>query len=204
MMQVCGLKKLTGGRYLVSLEGDKSFPLYGKEVDAFGIHEDGALKEEDYSAIMRELLPKRAKLCAMHYLQSMDRTEHQLRKRLASLFYPEEVIGQAVAYVKKYHYIDDVRYAVNYMEYRKDSKSMRQMEQELYQKGISKEAFQEAAQQIESPDEEQQIRRWLEKKHYTEGLADRKETERIYRFLLRKGYNSTTIGRVMRFESLYE
>lgn len=203
-MQICGVKKLSGGRYLVSLEGEVRFPLYGKELDVFDIREDGLIKESDLSVIMQEILPKRAKLCAMHYLQSMDRTEFQLRRKLESLFYPEEIIGQAVEYVKKYHYIDDVRYSVNYMEYRKDSKSIRQMEQELYQKGISKETFQEAVQQIEGPDEEQQIRQWLKKKHYTASDADRRETERIYRFLLRKGYNSTIIGRVMRLESLYE
>lgn len=203
-MQICELKKLTGGRYLVSLEGDIRFPLYGKEMEELGICEESGIKESDYRMIMEELLPKRACLCAMHYLQSMDRTEHQLRTKLQSLFYPEEIVEHAVRYVKGYHYIDDVRYAASYMEYRKDSRSIRQMEQELYRKGISKESFQEALQQVEMPDEERQIRQWLEKKHYMASRADRRETERIYRFLLRKGYSATAIGRVMRLESLYE
>lgn len=204
MKQVCELRKLTGGRYLVVLEDDFFFPLYGKELEEFGIHEDGPLREEVLLKILQELLPKRAKLCAMHFLQSSDRTEHQLRRKLVSLFYPEEIVDEAVAYVKRYRYIDDVRYAVSYMEYRRDSKSMRQMEQELYQKGISRESFLEAAQQIDVPDEEEQIRKWLVKKNYSGTSADRKEKERMYRFLLRKGYGAARIQRVLSLEEAYE
>lgn len=204
MRQIEGIRKLTGGRYLVSLDADEQFPLYGKELDEFAIYEEGELQDQDYERIMQEILPKRAKLCAMHYLEHMDRTEYQLRKKLASLFYPDRIIDEAVDYVKHYHYIDDVRYAVSYIEYRKDNKSMRQLEQELLLKGISRESFQAAAEQIEVPDEEQQIRRWLDKKHYTGEEADPRETEKIYRFLLRKGYRSSAVSRVMRTLDLYE
>lgn len=204
MRQVYELRKLTGGRYLVVLEDDFFFPLYGKELEEFGIREDSVLRDETAAQILQELLPQRARLCAMHFLQSADRTEHQLRRKLESLFYPEEVINEAVEYVKKYRYIDDVRFAVNYMEYRRDSKSMRQMEQELYQKGISKEDFSEAAQQIETPDEAAQIRQWLVKKNYSGDRSDQKETERICRFLLRKGYHTAEIQRALRRPDLYE
>ena len=132
MKQICEIKKLTGGRYLVLLEDESMFPLYAKELEEFGIKEEGYLGEREIERIFREILPKRSKLCAMHFLQSTDRTEYQLRKKLESLFYPEDIIEEAVSYVKKFHYIDDMRYAVNYLECHKDSKSMRQLEQELY------------------------------------------------------------------------
>ena len=140
----------------------------------------------------------------MHFLQSTDRTEYQLRKKLESLFYPEETIEEAVSYVKKFHYIDDMRYAVNYLECHKDSKSMRQLEQELYKKGISRETFQKAAEQSEFPKETEQIRYWLEKKHYPGQGAEKKETEKICRFLLRKGYRMSDIQKVIRCDDLYE
>lgn len=204
MRQIQELRKLTGGRYLVVFEDGSCFPLYAKELDAFSIREGGTLSEEDFEKIQGELLTKRAKLCAMHFLQRMDRTEQQLRKKLETLFYPADVVETAVSYVKSYHYIDDVRYAVSYMEYRREEKSVRRMEQELLQKGISKETFREALAQIETPDEEQQIRRWLDKKHYASVCQDQKERERIYRFLLRKGYSSSAVRRAMDMEYLYE
>lgn len=204
MRQVEELKKLTGGRYLVSLDDGNSFPLYGKELDEFRIQEETVLVDSDYDKIMTEVLPKRAKLCAMHVLEKMDKTEYQLRQKLAALFYPDNIVEEAIAYVKKYRYVDDLRYAVSYMEYRRENKSIRQLQQELYQKGVSAETVQEALEQIETPDEEQQIACWLQKKHYNSGAADYKETQKMYNFLLRKGYPSSAIQRVMRTQDLYE
>ena len=200
MRQTQEIRALTGGRYLIILEDGSSFPLYGKEVDAFAIREGKMLCDADYENIMQELLPKRAKLCAMHFLQKMDRTEQQLRRKLSTLFYPEEIIEQAVIDVQGSRSIDDERYAVSYIEYRKDRKSVRQMEQELLGKGISKEIFQQALSQIEKPDEDRQIRYWLEKKHYADVSSDLKERERIFRFLLRKGYSASSVRSAMQID----
>lgn len=204
MKQIEEIKKLTGGRYLIRLDDGSSFPLYGKELSAYGLQEGEALSETVCDAVMRDLLPKRAKICAMHILEKTDKTEFQLRQKLTALCYPEDIIEEAVAYVKKYHYIDDLRYAVRYMEYRQDRKSLRQMEQELYQKGISKEIIQEARSCIDVPDEDSQIQVWLKKKQYQPDTADQKELHRIYNFLLRKGYTSSAIQRNMCLMTWYE
>lgn len=188
----------------MTLEDGDAFPLYGKELTAYGIVEDEEISESDFCEIMEQVLPKRARMRAMYLLKAMDRTEAQLRRKLAEMHYPDEIVQNAIDYVKGYRYIDDLRYALSYMEYRKDSKSVRQMEQELYQKGVSKEIVEEAVQQIELPDEEVQIRSWLLKKHYDPKQAQQKETERMYRFLMRKGYSMSSIRRVVSLENLYE
>ena len=204
MRQIIEVKKLTGGRFLITLDDGICFPLYNKEIDELGIEEEGILEEDTFCLIMQEMLPKRAKLCAMHHLEKMDRTEYQLRTKLNSLKYPEHIVAEAVDYVKKFHYVDDVRYAVNYLEYRKDSKSLRQIEQELYQKGISKETYRMALEEIEKPDEEQQILALLQKKNYRPGETDRKEAGKIYNFLLRKGYSISAVQHAMHTDSLYD
>lgn len=204
MRQISSLEKLTSGRYLVTLEDGASFPLYGKELASYAITEDGTLSETGYETIMQELLPKRARMKAMYLLKAMDRTESQLRKKLEDCSYPAEIVENAIAYVKEYHYIDDVRYAVSYMEFRKESKSMQQLSRELYGKGISREDIAEAEAQITFPDEEKQIRHWIEKKKYCAKTADRKETSRFFNFLMRKGYSISSIQRVIRAEDLYE
>ncbi len=204
MRRICEVRKLTGGRYLVSFDTGERFPLYGRELEQFSIREDAVLPDSDFDRIMQELLPKRGRLCAMHFLERTDRTEQQLRRKLGALFYPEEIIDNAVDYMKQYHYVDDVRYAVRYIEYRMEHESLRRLEQQLYQKGISKEDFLAAAGQVESPDEERQIRQWLKKKHYPGEGADRKETDRMYRFLLRKGYSPSSVSRVMHMPEQYE
>lgn len=193
MRTVSEITPLSGGRYLIILEDGISFPLYRRELDAYGIETDRELSEADYCEIMQELLPKRARLKAMHLLEAMDRTESQLRRKLEELRYPEEIVTDALGYVKGFHYIDDLRYAVRYLEFRREGRSMRQLMTELYQKGIPRELIEQAAAQVEPPDEEQQVRALLLKKHYDAATADRKETERMYRFLARRGYSPSVI-----------
>ena len=198
MHQISEIEKRSSGRYLITLDDGLQFPLYGKELGTYGIEVDAVLTEEAYLEIMLELLPARAKKKALHLLERMDRTEQQLRTKLTEGGYPQEIVEQTLEYVKGFRYIDDVRYARTYMEYRKESKSLRQMEQELYQKGISRADVQEALEEMEAPDEEQQIRQWVVKKHFDVETADRQERDRLIRFLLRRGYGMAAIQRVLR------
>ena len=131
MHQISEIEKLSSGRYYISLDDGLQFPLYGKEMGKYGIEVNEVLSEEAYLEIMLELLPARAKKKALHLLERMDRTEQQLRTKLTEGGYPSEIVEQTLEYVKGFHYIDDVRYARTYMEYRKTGRSLRQMEREL-------------------------------------------------------------------------
>ena len=198
MHLISRIEKRSSGRYQILLEGEDSFPLYVKELRQYGIEEGGMLEDQAYEENMRELLPVRAKKKALYLLERMDRTEQQLYRKLTEGGYPETIAREAVDYVKSYHYIDDVRYATVYIESRRATRSLRQIERELYQKGIAKEDFQCAAAQLEAPDEERQIRSWIEKKGFCVSRADRKETDRFIRFLLYRGYGMSVIQKVLR------
>ena len=93
---------------------------------------------------MQEVLPKRAKLRAMNLLQGREYTTAQLRTKLQQGFYPAEIIELAIAYVTGFHYIDDLRYAVDYITYHEDSRSRRRIEQDLQGKGIPAATMEEA------------------------------------------------------------
>ena len=198
MHQISEIEKLSSGRYYITLDDGLQFPLYGTEMGKYGIEVNEVLSEEAYLEIMLELLPARAKKKALHLLERMDRTEQQLRTKLTEGGYPSEIVEQTLEYVKGFHYIDDVRYARTYMEYRKTGRSLRQMERELYQKGISRADFQKASEEMEAPDEEQQIRQWIMKKRFDAETADRQERDRLIRFFLRRGYGMAVIQRVLR------
>ena len=101
----------------------------------------------------------RAKRRALHILERSDRTEQELRDKLAKNYLPE-VVDAAVEYMKSYHSIDDHRYAVNYLNSRGKVRSSRQVEQELlYKKGVSKAVLEAAREEAEPQDEREQIRR---------------------------------------------
>lgn len=146
------------------------------------------LSEEEKSGDIR-----RARHRALHILERSDRTEQELRAKLERN-YRAEAVEDAISYVKQYHYLDDRRYAVNYLNSRGRVKSRRQVEQELlYKKGISKEILEEARTEAEPQDEREQIRRWMEKKQIHLETADPNELRRFYLFLLRRGFRSEDI-----------
>ena len=131
-------------------------------------------------------------------MERMDRTEAQLREKLRLGYYPEDVIEDAVAYVKSYHYVDDLRYAQNYVRARKEQKSQKKLQMELLAKGVPKQMAQQALEEeYQQENERQLILKWIEKKQYCAQEADMKEKRRMYQFLLRKGFQSDDILHVL-------
>lgn len=200
-MRVTRIEEVSRSRSRVCLEESFAFVLYKGELRLYGIREGEELEEEAYRQIMEELLPKRATLWCMNLLKSRPYTERQLRDKLEQGGYPQSCADRALEYVKSYHYVDDERYAQDYIENQQEKKSRRIIEQDLLRKGISRELIEEAffcQQELgNGPDEERLARQWLEKKHFDSERADYKERQKMAAFLYRKGIAGATIRRVL-------
>ena len=198
-MLVTQVTELSKSRSKVYIDQEFAFVLYKGELRLYHIKEGEPLKEEDYRTIMGEVLPKRAKLRAMNLLQGREYTTSQLRTKLQQGFYPPKIIEQAIDYVAGFHYIDDLRYAVDYITYHEDSRSRRRIEQDLQGKGILAATIEEAWQVWrENGGKQAMIRELLHKKHYdTEGETDWKERQKIYAFLARKGFSAEVIRKAI-------
>lgn len=195
VMQISGLDKK---RMRIFLEDGRSFVLYRGEVRRYSLEEGAELSAGQYEEICSEILKKRARRRTMHLLEKMDRTEAQIREKLRQGFYPEEIIEDAVAYVKGYHYLDDSRYAENYVRNQREKKSRRKIQMELMAKGIDRElAEQVLEEECQRENEQELILKWVEKKHYSAQTADLKEKQRMYQFLMRKGFQSDDILHVL-------
>jgi len=191
-MIVTELEKISADRFKVFIDCEFAFVLYKGELCHYHLAEGQIIQESDYKEITESLLPKRAKLRAMNLLQKKCYTERQLMDKLKEGFYSEKMIEDAVAYVKSFHYLDDLQYAVDYLTYYENKKSQRKLEADLRQRGIPEavlhQAFLKWREQGGSQDEMQMIKELLRKKQYDPGCSE-KEKHRIYTFLLRKGFS---------------
>ena len=124
-MRVTALEPFGKAKCKVEMDGQFAFVLYKGELSRFGISEGKELSEEAYARIKKDVILKRAKLRAMHLLTAMARTESGLREKLRQGMYTEDVVDQAIAYVKSFGYIDDYKYAEQFVQSRKSSKSGR-------------------------------------------------------------------------------
>lgn len=200
-MVVTQISEVSKSRYKVYIDQEFAFVLYKGELRLYKVAEGKEIAEKIYDELMRVVLPKRAKLRAMNLLQKRAYTEKQLRDKFAEEYYPERIVDEAIAYVKSFHYVDDYQYAIDYITCYETRKSCKKLKMELITKGVSKTVIEDAFREWENrggtQDEVAMIQKLLEKKHYNPE-CDMKEKNRIYGFLLRKGFAVEKVQEAMR------
>lgn len=200
-MKVIRIEEVTKARCRIFLEDGFAFVIYKGELHRLHINEGEELAEEDYEEIMKHILPKRAKLRAMNLLKSRPYTEYQLRSKLKEGGYPQEIIDEAIGYVKSYHYVDDQQYTTDYIVYHKDSRTKKQLIQTLTSKGIDRAMIQECYEKLVGEEEklleEEQIRKWISKKKFCLNEASFEEKQKMMAALYRKGFSIDAIRCVL-------
>lgn len=195
-MYITLVEPVNSKKQRVYIDHEFAFILYNRELALYHIREGAEISEEQYSKILEEIVLRRAKLRCLNLLKTMDRTEFELRQKLSQGEYPADIIEQAISYVKGYHYVDDERYARQYVECFSEKKSRHQLEQELRKRGVSRANTEKAFEEIAPIDECRQIRKWIEKKRFDVRNADQKEYQKFYAFLMRRGFSFESIRRV--------
>lgn len=192
------------GRAALHFENGMEVTLYKGEIRKFSLAEGACISGEQYQAILQETVGIRAKKRAMHLLEKMDRTEQQLYDKLKQNGYPDSCIEEAIAYVKRYGYVDDLRYARQYIRYHQSKKSRQRLMMDLMQKGVAKQLILQALEEEFDTDERKKIKELLERRHYKETGSDRKEQQRTFQFLMRRGFRSVDILSVMKYTGTFD
>lgn len=144
---------------------------------------------------------KKARAKAMRLLEHMDRTEKGLYEKMRMAGFSETAIADAMAYVKSYGYINDLRYAETYLRTRITAKSRQQLTMELLKKGVDKHTIElawEETVELEEPDERVMIQNLILKKYAPQSVLDVKTMRRLYGQLLRKGFRSGEVAAVLK------
>lgn len=196
MMIIDRIEILDKKRRKLFADGEFLFALYLGEIRQFGLEEGGELSEELYQKILREVIFKRARERAVYWLKCSARTEEELRRKLRDGSYPSAAVEYVIELLKRYGYIDDEEYARNFIEVHSRGKSCAELTAQLSRKGISRACVSRLME--ENPiNEEEQIRRILEKRRFSPGESDQKETAKQISYLMRKGFSYDTVRRVI-------
>ncbi len=188
------------GRKIIRFDDGSQIVLYPGELKRVSLDVDDEVDDKEWDLIINEILVPRAKKRVLHLLEKQDRTESDIRKKLSMDYYPDCVVEIAVEYLYNYHYLDDERYAKNYIHYSATGKSRRLIRQTLINKGIAKDMADAIIETEYDTDERALIRRELDKKHYDAATADESTKRRLYSYLLRRGFAISDIMAVMRLD----
>ena len=185
-MIVTSIEHHTKTKVKVCLDNRTDFQLYKREIDKYSVIEGEELS--NYDEILSDVLIPRAKKRAMHLLEKMDRTKADIRSKLRRNGYPDEAINEAIKYIESYNYLNDERYAYMYVRNYCNSRSRNRIMQDLYHKGVDKNTIREALESEYTVDEEDLIRMYIDKRGYDANSASMKERDKMFRFLISKGF----------------
>ena len=198
--RVISVQALGKKKYKVLLEGVETviLSLYPSEIRRYSISEGGVLSASLYQEI-HEILCKRGKERALYYLKNSDKTVSQMRSKLKEGYYPEDIIDEVLSFLEKYGYIDDYRFAQNFVSYNKHNKSVKQLKNKLLLKGVRREIIDEViCEGIQDNEdvEERQIEAYCRKKLKAGG--DDRQSNKIVMALIRRGFKYEQVQSVFR------
>ncbi len=197
---VTSVEALDKKKVRVRFDNGTDIILYKGELHKLSLKEGSILSETQFQLVLKDVIGKRVKKRAMYLLEQQDRTEKQLYDKLKQNAYPEECILEAIAYVKSYHYIDDLRYARTYIRFHQEKKSRQRLKSDLMVKGVSRDLIEQALEEEFEANEAQMVLQLLQKRHYDASTTDEKEKRKTYQFLLRRGFRSKDIINAMNMD----
>lgn len=178
-------------RVNVDLDGEFAFGL--AQSVAAGLTVGQELSDQDIIRIVESESDEKAYLCALGYLARRDHSETELRRKLAQKGFSEERIGRAIDRVRECGYIDDRRFAENWIrsQSRFRPRSARMLRYELKLKGVSDPVISES---LAGVDDEQAAFDCAEK--YSRRLAGLDQPvfrNRLGAYLARRGFSYETV-----------
>ncbi len=181
---------------------------------AFSVHEDVLVKyrllkgREIDGDEMREILQyeeeNRARQYALKYLSYRPRTRHELIQHLLHKGFTEEICKQTANWCNEHGYVDDERYAFQWVEERMRLRPRGRylLQQELLKRGIPALYVERALRQIPADSEEEAACELVEKKFIRQTYQQKdvdvdKVMGKAGAFLQRKGFTSEVIRRTL-------
>lgn len=195
-MLVEKIKDVSKTKSKIFLDTKETLTLYKSEIKNLKIKEGEDLNEETYARIMNEILPKRAISRCNYLLSKQEKTSGQIRESLFRSGYPTAIIEKTIEYLKEKGYINDRRYASNYVSYYKDKKGIEMIKVSLMKKGIKKEEIEEIIElELEGFENDQikSIKRIVEKKCKNIENPTYEEKNKIKASIIRKGYKMNEV-----------
>lgn len=152
--------------------------------------------DEQRVAKRKECLKKCGALLARR-----DYTCARLREKLLSGGYEEEIADWALERLKEAHYIDDERYARNFIQAHWGDRSKLRIRTDLEDRGVPSdilsEVLREESEEKGAEAEIRQIIKLMEKRRFDPQSAEWEEKRKMQAYLYRKGYMSSSVRAAM-------
>ena len=196
-MKIESLREPTvrGGRYTVTLDDGRRLRLEQSTVGEFALYPGRELTAEELDQIRAANQRASAKARAVRIVSATNVSKKDLERRLVQKGETPELASEAVQWLTELNLLDDLETARQLAQSaaRKGYGAAR-IRQILYQKGIDRQLWDEAMEELPEPDDA--IDRFLQSRFKGE-KPDERETKRAVDALLRRGHRWADIRSAM-------
>lgn len=196
-MKVIEIKKLKSENlYLVVLENELNFKTGLEMLIKYNLAEGNELTQEEIYMILEESEIKSAYNYALHLLERKMYLENQIRNKLLKKGYNETVVEKTISKLKNYGFINDEEYVKRYIEFSITKKlGTRKIAANLKQKGLF---IKEKDIDINSEILYENAKSLALKKLKTIGKDKKNIKQRLYNYLVYRGYDNELIFKVLK------
>ncbi|MCL2564724.1 MAG: RecX family transcriptional regulator [Defluviitaleaceae bacterium] len=183
-------QKKNKDRRSIFIDGDFAFGISAQELAFTGLKEGDEISPKALDKIKQTAVLADAKNLAFKYLSHSMRTKREVRQKLKTYDFEEDLIEEVIAFLESHRYIDDASYAEKYIEEKlRHSYGRERIKRDLYLKGIDSETISSCLEELHE-DPTEKILQLLEKKIKSETKEEfnKKERQKIYNFLNSRGF----------------
>lgn len=196
MITAISVQKKNSERVNIFLDGEFAFGL--SRVTAAWLQVGQHLTPEKITQLRSEDEYEIAFQKSIRYLSYQPRTEKEVRQKLESYSYSDEVVDAVISRLRKIELVDDHRYARDWVENRFEfrPRSKRALNFELNRRGINQEIIDSVLKDVDEP--MMALRAASKQFHKYKECSWEEFRKKMYAFLARRGFDYETSARVIK------
>jgi regulatory protein len=195
-MLITDIKPIDDKRFCLYADYEAFGPVYKSDLRRLKLQQGAEIPDEKLMAFRQEYFYKRAMNKAVSSLGFSEKCEYDIRQKLARLCYDDEIIDTTLNTLRRYGYVDDLRYATCYIKSHIKKSGLKNITYQLSAKHISEDIIDEAISLCEIPDEGDIIREILVKRYSMSQLAN--SQDKVIRYMAGKGYDYRSVKTCLR------
>lgn len=189
-------QKKNENRFSVFIDNKFAFGIDGVDLLYLKIKIGSKLSDKEYNYIIENILYQKAKDKAIKYISYKLRTEKEVYNKLKEQDYDDITIQKVIELLKTYDYINDKEFTKSYIHDKFNLKGYgsERIKYELKSKGVDEQIIKDELNQSNINEVDKALM-LLDKKLKGNFDIEFKEKQKIFGFLLRRGFNYDTIKR---------
>ena len=187
-MKIESVKKAEGKseKYIAVFEDGTELKVTANQIADFGIYSGRELSQEEYAQLREGIALSSSKTRALRILGSRNLSAREIEKRLVSKGESGETAKTAVQWLESTGLVNDSEYAASIVRYYSSKGyGTARIKDELFRRGIKREMWDEALENIDSAEDAAQ--EYLKKK--LKGSSEKEDIRRALNSLCARGYS---------------